>query len=219
VLMEAYMMKFHPLHREAKRIIEAGELGKLVMLRGQFSGWYPPIEGAWRQKWCTGGGGTLIDMASHVFDLLWWFAGPITEVGAMAGNLVHGYETEDSSLAMVRFASGAYGAVESFWNIPEECVPNLLEIYGTRGSLIASGTLGQAASGEMVLRRKGEVRKIEPAEKGVNMYLAEMDYFRRCVEAGVPPEINSGPDGVRIMRVIEAAYESARTGQRIGVQD
>jgi len=226
-LMEGYMMKFHPLHQAAKRMIEDGRLGRLVFLRAQLSCWYPPMEGAWRQKQALGGGGALMDLAGHLYDLMAWFAGPVTQVSAQVGNLVHHYETDDSSLTMLHFVGGAYGVADAMFNIPDASVPNRLEIYGDQGSLLAEGTIGQGTGGTMTARLeqpgKGYDAQQERAEQGefqvkpegevASLYAAEFDHFRRAIESGGTPKLNSGEDGVRIMQVIEAAYQSARSGR------
>jgi len=75
-----YMMRYHTYNREIKRMIDKGELGKLVMGRAQLTCWYPPIKGAWRQNPELGGGGSLIDMGTHCIDLLEMLMGKVVEV-------------------------------------------------------------------------------------------------------------------------------------------
>ena len=69
-LQEGYMMKFHGAHTTIRQLIADGALGKIVYVRAQLSCWYPPIEGAWRQDPAKGGGGSLIDMATPLYDLV-----------------------------------------------------------------------------------------------------------------------------------------------------
>jgi predicted dehydrogenase len=92
-LQEGYMMKFHGAHVKIKELIDANRLGKLVYLRAQLSCWYPKIEGAWRQDPKKGGGGALIDMATHLYDLIEFFGGPIRRITALTGNLVQDYRS------------------------------------------------------------------------------------------------------------------------------
>ncbi|MBA7678368.1 1,5-anhydro-D-fructose reductase [subsurface metagenome] len=70
-----YMMRYHSHHRKIKELIDEGALGTLVMGRAQLTCWYPPTEGAWRQRFEFGGGGSLIDMGTHCIDLLEMFMG------------------------------------------------------------------------------------------------------------------------------------------------
>ena len=110
-LQEGYMMTFHGAHRKIREIIDSGALGKIVYMRGQLSCWYPPIPGAWRQDPETGGGGAMIDMATHLYNLLEYFAGPIRRIAALTGNLVQDYRSEDASTSLLEFHSGAHATV------------------------------------------------------------------------------------------------------------
>ena len=80
-----FMMRFHAYHRAAKRMIDEGTLGRMVLGRAQLSCWYPPIPGAWRQDPATGGGGSLIDMGGHCIDLLETFLGRARRVSCRTG--------------------------------------------------------------------------------------------------------------------------------------
>ncbi len=224
----ALMMRFQTQHREAKRLIDAGELGKVAYARAQLSCWYPPIQGAWRQDPATGGGGSLIDMGGHCIDLLEMLLGPVRRVTCFTGNLVHGYRSEDSAVALLEFASGALGTVDTFFCITDEGSRNVLELHGTLGSIEAEGTIGQALQGSMAAVLKGNASAYDAAQtrigqgwieispKPVNMYRAEIESFGRAVLEGREPEVGSDA-GVRSQKVLAACYESARTGRAVQV--
>lgn len=69
-LSVGYMMKYHNLHKKAKKMINKGAIGKVNDVRLQFSCWYPVIEGAWRQKKSLGGGGAFMDLGVHCVELI-----------------------------------------------------------------------------------------------------------------------------------------------------
>ncbi|KPL23336.1 MAG: hypothetical protein AMS23_06720, partial [Bacteroides sp. SM1_62] len=137
VLGTALMMRFHAQHQQALQMISDGKIGKPVFGRAQLSCWYPPIDGAWRQDPLTGGGGSLMDMGSHCIDLLEMFFGKIDTVGCFISNNVHNYKSEDSSLVSIKFVSGALAAVDTFFCIPDNSSKNVLELYGSMGSILA----------------------------------------------------------------------------------
>lgn len=225
---EGYMMKFHSLHRRAKEIIDSGTLGKIVLMRAQLSCWYPEIPGAWRQDPALGGGGALMDMATHLYDLMRWFVGEVQEVTALVDTLVFNYKSDDASSTLLKFKSGAHGFVDAFFCVPDASVLSRLEIYGSRGSILAEGTIGQGSGGTMMAyveeRERGydaqqarEAADVKPkpiTADPVNPYTAEIEYLSRCIEEKQPPEMNSLEEGLRTLAVAEAAYRSARTGQR-----
>lgn len=225
-----YMMRFHAHHLRLREMIKEGVLGKPVMGRAQLSCWYPPIEGAWRQKPQFGGGGSLIDMGSHCIDILEFiFDTQVEEISCLTGNIIHGYPVEDSALMTVRFCNGALGVVDSFFSIPDNSSKNVLEIYGGGGSILARGTIGQLPTGEASAylergakeyeaqqqRKPGEAEPIEV--EPVNTYKAEIEEFADAIIQNREP-IVSGEDGLWNQKVILAAYESARTGKVIEVR-
>lgn len=222
----ALMMRFHSQHRAARQLIEQGALGTPVYGRAQLSCWYPPIPGAWRQALATGGGGSLIDMGGHCIDLLEMFLGPARRVSCFTRNSVHAYESEDSAVAMLEFASGALGTVDTFFCITDEGSRNVLELHGSQGSILAEGTIGQAAQGRMTAILKqaaggydaGQARDttggVEISPEPVNMYRAEIESFGDAVLAGRDPEVGAEA-GLRSQLVLTACYESARTGRAV----
>jgi predicted dehydrogenase len=218
------MMRFMEQHKAALEIIESGKLGKPVYGRAQLSCWYPPIEGAWRQDPATGGGGSLMDMGSHCIDLLEMFFGKSKSISCFINNIVHPYKSEDSAVVSVTFENGALGTVDTCFCIPDNSSRNVLELYGSGGSIIASGTIGQGPAGEMTAyidsdlsgysaaqeRGAGKGIEINPVPK--NTYLAEIEEFGKSILENRQPS-NSYSLGLRSQQVLEACYRSAKTGK------
>lgn len=230
MLQEGYMMKFHGAHVKIRQLIDEGRLGKLVGMRAQLSCWYPKIEGAWRQDPHKGGGGALIDMASHLYDLLEYFAGPIRRILAVTGNLVQDYRSEDASTTILEFASGAQATVDCFFCVPDEASRTRLEVYGSRGAVLTEGTIGQGTGGRLealldgseagydATQSKDVARKFQRvAFPAVNPYTAECSYFADCLLQDRPPAINDAASALRSMARIEKAYASAKSGRMLRV--
>lgn len=222
------MMRFHKQHEAARKIIEDGRIGKPVYARAQLSCWYPPIEGTWRQNPSEGGGGSLIDMGSHCIDLLEMFFGRIRSVSCFAGSIVHSYKSEDSALVTLLFENGAMGSVDTFFCIPDDSSKNQLELYGSRGSILARGTIGQGSIGEMIAHfenhtgyNSGQNRSFQEGELIVpipeNIYKAEIDEFNLAIIESREPS-NSLRSGLRNQIILDACYESARTGKTIDIK-
>ena len=223
-----FMMRFHAQHQEALRLIRAGRLGKPVYGRAQLSCWYPPMPGAWRQDPSQGGGGSLADMGVHCIDLLEMFFGPVVSVSCRLGNLVQDYRSEDSALAALVFEGGTLGSVDAFFCIPDQSSQNVLELYGSEGSILAKGTIGQGSQGEMVLYARSpeagyDAQQARDAAQGIalqpppiNTYRAEIEEFSQALVDGRTSSL-SGGEGLRSQRILEACYESARTLQAVKV--
>jgi predicted dehydrogenase len=219
----AFMMRFHAQHQTALQLIRDGRLGQTVFARAQLSCWYPPMLGAWRQDPALSGGGSLIDMGGHCLDLLEVFFGPVGTVHCFTNRTVHSYASEDSALVSLRFASGALGVVDAFFCMPDEASQNRLELYGSLGSILAQGTIGQGAQGEMTAFLKSgaagyDAQQARSADGGVrinpppmNPYRAEIEEFSQAILECREPS-NNAAIGLQSQRVLAACYESARIG-------
>jgi predicted dehydrogenase len=224
----AFMMRFHSQHQAALRLIQDGRLGQPVYGRAQLSCWYPPIQGAWRQDPAQGGGGSLIDMGGHSIDLLEMFFGPVSKVSCFINNTIHSYQPEDSAVALLWFENGALGTVDAFFAIPDESSQNVLELYGSLGSILARGTIGQGSQGAMVAHLKQQATGYDAQQardsavgfqitpQPVNMYRAEIEEFSQALLEG-RPSLVTGEAGLRSQKVLTACYESARTGRAVQV--
>ena len=107
-LMIGFTHRFHSELETAKRLIDAGELGKLTLAidvmttGGVIPGWF------WQQS--EAGGGVLHVNGAHSFDRLRWLMGSeIDEVFAYAETYDPRKTVEDSTVVAMRFANGAMG--------------------------------------------------------------------------------------------------------------
>src|SRR6185436_16060565 len=101
---------------------------------------------------------------------------------------VHRYATEDSGAVLLRFRNGALATVDTFFCIRDSSSKNRLELYGSNGSILAQGTIGQGGGGEMIAFLQGATRydakQVRGADGGlrigpppVNTYRAEIEAF------------------------------------------
>jgi len=228
LLGTSFMMRFNTQHRAALKIIKEGKIGKPVYGRAQLSCWYPPMAGAWRQDPSIGGGGSLMDMGSHCIDLLEMFFGHIKSVSCYINNTIHGYKSEDSAVVSLFFENGAMATVDTFFCIPDNSSKNALELYGSKGSIVANGTIGQGDSGQMVAYLEGGASGYDAAqarnETGgelikpvpVNTYRAEIEEFSSAILEKREPENNAGL-GLRSQKILAACYESAEKGKVVEI--
>ncbi|MEK7674527.1 MAG: Gfo/Idh/MocA family oxidoreductase [Verrucomicrobiota bacterium] len=222
----AFMMRFLAQHQAALQLIRGGQLGQPVFARAQLSCWYPPVPGAWRQDPALGGGGSLMDMGGHCIDLLEMFFGLVCSVNCFTNRTVHSYPSEDSAVVSLRFANGALGVVDAFFCMPDEASRNRLELYGSLGSILAQGTIGQGDHGEMIafLKQGAGAYDAQQARSGrggvaiapppVNTYRAEIEEFSQAILEGREPS-NSAALGRQSQRVLAACYASAKTAKAI----
>jgi predicted dehydrogenase len=227
-----YMMRFNIHNQKIRELVQSGALGQPVMGRAELTCWYPPMPTAWRQKREIAYGGCLIDMGSHCLDILEWILdSPIVEVFAFHDRLVHPYDVEDTSTTVLRFANGAHGIVDNYFNVPDEAAKNLLEVYGTQGSILAQGTIGQDPTGTFTsyLAPQGrgysanQVRDTHSGVKaethkyeGIPMYGTIVKLFSQAIEEDGEPPVPAEV-GLHNLRVIMAIYEAAHSGRPVKI--
>jgi len=215
------MMRYSAYHQKMKEIILNGGIGDIVSMRAQFTCWYPKMEGNWRQNKKTAGGGALMDMGIHSIDLLQYISGTKAEVVAcFAQNQTFDYGVEDSASLIMKMSNGATAYVDSNFNIPDNAAKCRLEFYGTKGSILAEGTIGQVESGEIKLtssdsslgysaiqNRNGEDFVIIDVVPG-NMYEKEISSFADCIINNTDPQITA-EDGIFVQNIVEKAYKAS----------
>ena len=229
-LGSGFMMRFNGLHEQVRNLVAAGDLGEIVSMRAQFTCWYPEIEGAWRQKLSTSGGGALMDMGIHCIDLLRFISGlEVAEVTALIGNQIFKYEVEDAAALVMRMQNGALCYVDAAFNIPDDGAICKLEIYGTGGSVCMQGSIAQDEAGEGVLvltdsnkgydaqqNRQKAQNTVLKAGTG-NLYTKEIAAFAQAVLDGTAVPVTAA-DAICAQSIIEAAYASAQQRKVISVQ-
>jgi predicted dehydrogenase len=230
LLGTGFMMRFLSQHKAALKYISDGKLGKPVFARAQLSCWYPPIEGAWRQNTKAGGGGALIDMGCHCIDLLGMFFGKINSISCFVNKNIHNYNSEDSAIVSILFENGALGTIDTFFCIPDNSSKNILELYGSQGSILAKGTIGQGNSGEMVafleVNSHGyDAQQIRENMAGINInpiavntYKAEIEEFCNAILENREPE-NSATIGLQNQKILAACYKSNKLGKSIKIEN
>lgn len=230
VLMYAFQMRFRPDLRLIKRAIEEGQLGEVYYGRAIYlrrSG----APGGWFTQKRLSGGGPLIDVGVHVLDAVWWLMGSPkpTAVSGMvyqkiaprkvklggwrAANLVEGrekevvYDVEDFAVALVRFDNGASLLLETSW---------ILHLKNSQVSFDIFGTEGGAHSPPLEIYKDWNDVELDitPRLPEADAYQEEINHFIECIREGKEP-IPNAEQGVTIMRIIDAIYESSERGEEV----
>ena len=206
----AMVMKHHPAHRKMKKLIESGVIGDIVSCRAQLNCWFPDMEGNWRQKKATAGGGALVDMGTHCIDILKYLLDDHVEwVFGDIGTRTFSYEVDDSADCILHMKKGATCYIDVHFNIPDEAAKGMLEIYGTKGSLLASGTIGQDGQGEVYLNRKEDGLGHKVDYERENIYGRQIEEFSKAIEEGLTVS-TSFEDAFETVKIIDALYKSSK---------
>lgn len=223
LLATGFMMRFHAYHQAMKKLVEEGKIGQIVSCRAQLTCWYPDIPGNWRQAKATSGGGALMDMGVHCLDLIQYITGyKAKRAAGMFSTLTFDYEVEDSGALLVELENGAICHIESNFNIPDAAARGRFEIYGTKGSMLAEGTISQIEGGRLDVMisddsleydAQQDRNDVEPLKVDVefgNMYEKEIESFSNTILNGGEIEVPA-EDAVQVQTVIHAAYSTSET--------
>lgn len=215
IVAVGYNLRFHAGLVALKSLLDAGAIGRLVMLRAEFGQYLPD----WRpeQDYRSGymarsawGGGIVLD-ASHEIDYVRWLAGEVVSVFALVAKVSDlELEAEDTALLTLRFASGVVGQVHL------DCVQRGYargcKLVGTEGTLVWEFT-----DGVRVYSDSGKIRETQPIVPDTNdMYLAEMEHFLSCVHGKAQPLV-SGADGKRVLEIALAARRAGVEQREVAV--
>lgn len=220
-----FQARFGQGARTLKAAVDAGRFGRIAVASAYVK-WYraPSYYTGWKGKLALDGGGALINQAIHGLDLLQWFAGLPEEVSAYKGRVVHqGIEGEDTAVAALRYANGAFGTLEAStaswpgWS-------RKIEITGETGSValeddhLAKWDFKDAQPGDDAIRNT----KVDPNMRSgagsatAISYEGHLRQIQDLVEAlrDRRPLAIEGREGRKAVALVQAVYQSAEQGGR-----
>ncbi|WP_342048381.1 inositol 2-dehydrogenase [Bacillus sp. OTU530] len=209
-----FMRRFDPAYAEAKRRIEAGDIGKPLYFKAvSRDGNVPP------EEFIKHSGGIFLDVAIHDYDLARYLMGQEVTSVTSTGNILmqsnkfmEKYNDVDQAMTYLTFDSGAAGDVETMRIAPYA--------YDIRGEVI--GTEGSIQIGSMryhdvnILTSKGSTHNLIPdfPTRFKDAYLLEMINFIDCLREGKKP-ICTEVDGKVALEIATAATKSFVSGETV----
>jgi len=178
-----------------------------------------PEKGSWQAE----GGGVLINQAIHSIDLIRSFAGPVRYVfGMWQIAAAHQMESEDLVSAVLQYESGATGVIQASTAVWPG-YPERIEIHGTKGSAIITGDRLSAwdvqdDGGEQPqLRTEVKSGASDPLAISLESFELQFQDFADAIRERRQPLV-SGRDAFDALAIVEAIYESCRSGQPAKVE-
>ncbi len=210
--------RYYPTIAKGKELLEQGEIGRLLRIKSEmYIGDVFARNSGWRYDPKLSGGGVLIDFGIHMLDLLDWYFGRIMAVKAYTRRL-YSEAVEDEASGEIYFENGLCASFETSWSKPEYRKSSpILHIMGEDGEMIVTEQT-------LELKKNGEVQKWTHPDlyQGTYADIAGINYSLE-MEAFVK-EIRGEKNGVdmcqaaKIQNVVSAMYRSAKTGEKVEVQ-
>ena len=210
ILMVGMNYRYLPEIQILKKFVEQGELGdiyyiKAVALRRRsiLSPWFEDKE--------KSGGGGLIDMGPHMLDLSMWIADDFNAVSVYGITYNKFMPVDDLASALIKLSNGAAINLEISWEAFTKS-QIFLSLFGTKGGAMTNPLKIYQNAGDTTVEITPEIEKGNFTSK----IQREIAHFIRCVREKKEPS-SSGEKGLRVMRVLDAIYESARTGKEVRI--
>ena len=220
-LMVGHNMRFDPVHRKAKQMLDSGIIGDVITFRTILGnsgpeGW--SLEGTWFFDKNKAAMGALSDMGIHKVDLLQYLTGQkVIETTAKVMTLNKHTATgapitvDDNALCILRMSGGAVGTLAASWTVyGHECQSTCL--YGTKGIMLIYNNNNPAAP--------IEVRNLDGTSTTYNIppetNSGVIDEFVDALEQNREPEV-SGKEALSTMRAIFGSIKSSEIGRTVSV--
>lgn len=221
-LLYAEQLIYSPRYQKVKELIDNKSFGQIVHISHRERHGGPHAK--WFRDKSLSGGGVTMDMAIHGIALISYLLKPakITALYARILTVDPKSEVDDHCLITLEFDNNVLATVDASWIAPGG-VDDVLEVLGTAGYVRADLARGQTLdlytlvgsdySAEKVEVDKGWL-KVSHEEARTWGWYGQLQHFAEVLLDGATP-ITTGDDGLAALKIASAAYESARTNQRV----
>jgi predicted dehydrogenase len=212
-LMYGFNHRYHDSVRDARHLIDSGELGELIDMKGVYGkSKMINFDADWRTERELSGGGILLDQGIHMVDMMRLFAGEFTDVHSYVSNGFWHHDVEDNAYALMRTEAGVVALLHSSatqWRHRFN-----LDITLSRGAIVLSGILSSTKSyGAETIRviYKGADDMGDPSEQMTrynkdNSWRDEVFAFAEAVLHDQPVGHGSSLDALRTMELVYRIY-------------
>jgi predicted dehydrogenase len=223
-LLYAEQIIFAPRYQKVKDLIDGASFGEIVHISHRERHGGPHAK--WFRDKSMSGGGVTMDMGIHGVGLISHLLKPakVTHVYARILTVDKDSPVDDHCLLTLEFSNGVLATVDASWVSPGG-VDDVLEVLGTEGYVRADLARGQAIdfftlAGSNQIAEKAETEKgwlkIPHEEARTWGWYAEIQHFAEVLLDDVTPLV-TGEDGLRALKVVMAAYQSAQSNQRVSI--
>ncbi len=223
-LFVALWQRMFPAHIEAKKIIEAGEIGPPFLgLANIVADEFDPMNDPnnWQGDWKKAGGGALINTGYHAVYMLQHFLGPARAVTAMTKRLrlEPKHKADDTSVVALEMSDKVMASLVVTCCATGDRRSESRQIIGPKGSLLIrddpedEAPLIAVVEGELIPVKVHNPLSINPY--GIR---ETINHFIECILRNKAPEITAAEARAALATVL-AAYRSEREGRRVAVSE
>lgn len=232
LLMIGFVTRFDPQTLVTKDFIDNGYVGDIYYAKAEYVRRHG-APGGWFCDKARSGGGPVIDLGVHVIDRARYLMGlpkPVSVYAATFDKLgMRDYlktsvgwsprdakptdkkDVEDFATALIRFDNGAVISLETSYSLNGEPKGGL-HLFGTKGGFDTGDKFKlYTTMNDFMTDVAIDTNNLKNSRP---MFEAEMAHFVDCVANNKPCNATA-EDGVIVMKILDAIYESARTGHEV----
>ncbi|HLK59097.1 MAG TPA: Gfo/Idh/MocA family oxidoreductase [Chthonomonadaceae bacterium] len=216
VLMHGEPMRTAGNIERAAEIVREGRIGKRVGLQATFAYWQrAELNTDWRGRNSQSGGGHLMDGGIHIVDAMRQVGGEAVSVQAMTQTYRPELgDGEDLAAVNIRYTEGHVGQIFACHATRGRGASPLMTVFGTEGCLTLDAWGGE--KGLMLFLPGKEPEVLVGASSWNAGYERLLGHFLDVIQQGIP--LRATPeDGRENVRLVLAAYESARTRREVAL--
>ncbi len=193
--------RFAPIFKFAQRMIAEGAFGRISTIRRRKA--HSGVSGNWLPAYWfeekDAAGGAMMDLGCHPMYDLAYFGGKVKRITGMF-NAPLGSKVDENAVAIAEFENGIIGIAET--GFMSYASPDVFEIYGTEGTLIAYGSDVKFRSAKLAPYTNDWIRPTLP-EGGPSPILQFVD---ACIAKSASPALCTVDDAIDLTRMLENAY-------------
>jgi len=211
LLQVGHQRRRNTIERVMRGLVESGELGELEMMEASQSipnGYTMPDE-AWRWDVDQSPLGSMASLGIHKVDTFQYLAGPIRSVFAFS-RAGRSKPIDEATALAFEFESGAVGTlVTSFF------VARVVEMTVSGTDATAFSRLDGTV---LEVQKRGEMNRTETPLTHIDPVVDQLAEFARAIRGEAEVEL-TGRVALEVVRVLEAAAESARTRKAVDLEE
>lgn len=196
-------------NRRIREMIDAGEIGDIETVTANQSlpnGFKMPPE-AWRWNPDQSPLGSMTSLGVHKIDTMHYLAGPITAVSAIT-RPGRDWPIDEATVLSFEFASGALGTLTTSFFTP---VVNEISVFGMKAA-----AYNMDRGSRLLVQKTGETSRDEVVLDPVDPVVDQLKVFAGAIKGDIEVEA-TGEVGLAVIKVLEAAVESAASGRVVEV--
>jgi 1,5-anhydro-D-fructose reductase (1,5-anhydro-D-mannitol-forming) len=206
----AQNFRYNASSARVREWIQAGRIGKPFLAHCQFTFDAKTSARQWIYEPSLALGGPIGDIGSHCIDLLRFLLDDqVTQVATVAEHDAASGPLEAGAAISLAFKRGTFAAVTVSFR---GAYRTAFEISGETGQIIAEDGLSSERPVRVTLLRNGRIEAVEEIPNE-GSYSRMLDGFSTWVQGGAE-YLSPGQDAVEMQRVLDAAYASAKQGER-----